>query len=241
MSSVRINMADVTIPPDTPEGTYYLGVEYSSSTDGNSGNNDTDTWDAVVIEVLDDGCSARTLQRLPGELLKEIDALADGLGALSLLRTYRDDVMKNSDFGSKYVEMYYAHTGEISGMLLNDQEFAHASADLLTRLAPKFEAILQGHSASLSDSEQAEIESLLNRVASQASPELKTALKVVRADLSSGRLNSLFGPTDGQPSVASSIDSPRRHRMSVLLGEVGGVALVAGIGLAWLFRRRRVE
>jgi len=52
MSSVRVNMVPVTIPPDTPPGDYWIGVIYDSATDGNSGNNDTDGWDAVHIRVV---------------------------------------------------------------------------------------------------------------------------------------------------------------------------------------------
>jgi len=52
MSSVRVNMVPVTIPPNTPPGDYWIGVIYDSTTDGNSGNNDTDGWDAVHIRVV---------------------------------------------------------------------------------------------------------------------------------------------------------------------------------------------
>ena len=51
MSSVRVNMVQVTIPENTPEGNYWLGLVYDSATDGNSSNNDTDGWDAVQISV----------------------------------------------------------------------------------------------------------------------------------------------------------------------------------------------
>ncbi|HEY7169705.1 MAG TPA: CARDB domain-containing protein [Vicinamibacterales bacterium] len=51
VSSANINMAGVTIPANTPPGTYYLGVIYDNATDGNTGNNDTDGWDALKITV----------------------------------------------------------------------------------------------------------------------------------------------------------------------------------------------
>jgi hypothetical protein len=52
MSTVRVNMVQVTIPYNTPPGSYWLGLEYDSGTDGDASNNDTDTWDAVAIQVL---------------------------------------------------------------------------------------------------------------------------------------------------------------------------------------------
>ncbi len=51
MTSVRINMIQVTIPASTAPGTYWLGVLYDSGTDGNTSNNATNGWDAVRITV----------------------------------------------------------------------------------------------------------------------------------------------------------------------------------------------
>jgi len=51
MSSVRVNMVQVTIPANTPTGDYWIGLVYDSATDGDSSNNDTDGWDAVPIHV----------------------------------------------------------------------------------------------------------------------------------------------------------------------------------------------
>jgi len=41
------------IPIDTPPGDYFIGIELDSSTDSWSSNNDTDTWDAQPITVLE--------------------------------------------------------------------------------------------------------------------------------------------------------------------------------------------
>lgn len=51
LGSVRVNMVQVTIPENTPPGTYWLGVVYDSATDGNSSNNDSSYWDAQEINV----------------------------------------------------------------------------------------------------------------------------------------------------------------------------------------------
>ena len=42
---------NIRIPPNTPPGDYFLGVIYESGTDSNSGNNDTDGWDAARLRV----------------------------------------------------------------------------------------------------------------------------------------------------------------------------------------------
>lgn len=41
------------IPLDTPPGTYWIGVELDTGTDAWASNNDTDTWDAQQITVLE--------------------------------------------------------------------------------------------------------------------------------------------------------------------------------------------
>ena len=51
MSSVRVNMVQVTIPPYMLPDDYWVGVIYDPATDINSGNNDTDGWDAAPITV----------------------------------------------------------------------------------------------------------------------------------------------------------------------------------------------
>lgn len=52
MNSVTVNMIQPTIPYNTPSGTYWLGVVLDPTTDANSSNNDTDTWDATEITVV---------------------------------------------------------------------------------------------------------------------------------------------------------------------------------------------
>ncbi|MCI5146523.1 MAG: hypothetical protein D3923_13605, partial [Candidatus Electrothrix sp. AR3] len=53
MSSLTVNMTDITIPAATPPGDYWIGVIYNSETDVDANNNDTSGWDAVKINVTD--------------------------------------------------------------------------------------------------------------------------------------------------------------------------------------------
>ena len=57
VSSVRVNMVQVTIPVDTPAGDYWIGVIYDDATDGNSDDNDSDGWDAAPITVSAAPCA----------------------------------------------------------------------------------------------------------------------------------------------------------------------------------------
>ena len=62
VESFRVNANSFTIPSNTPQGTYYLGVIYDNATDSNSANNDTDDWDTVEITVdpPSGGCSGES-------------------------------------------------------------------------------------------------------------------------------------------------------------------------------------
>ncbi len=53
MQSVTFNVPAPIIPLDTPPGTYWIGIELDTWADGVSSNNDTDTWDAQQITVLE--------------------------------------------------------------------------------------------------------------------------------------------------------------------------------------------
>ena len=53
MQTRTFNVPAPVIPLDTPPGTYWIGVEIDTGTDSWSTNNDTDTWDAQQVTVLE--------------------------------------------------------------------------------------------------------------------------------------------------------------------------------------------
>ena len=53
MQTRTFNIPAPIIPLDTPAGTYWIGIEIDTGSDGVSSNNDTDTWDAQQITVLE--------------------------------------------------------------------------------------------------------------------------------------------------------------------------------------------
>lgn len=52
MQTRTFNVPAPIIPLDTPPGTYWIGVELDTGADSTSANNDSDTWDAQQITVL---------------------------------------------------------------------------------------------------------------------------------------------------------------------------------------------
>ena len=53
MQTRTFNVPAPIIPLDTPPGTYWIGIEIDSGTDTITANNDTDTWDAQQVTVLE--------------------------------------------------------------------------------------------------------------------------------------------------------------------------------------------
>lgn len=51
MQNVNLNTGNVTIPKNTPSGTYWTGIVVDSGVDANNGNNDSDLWDAQQMTV----------------------------------------------------------------------------------------------------------------------------------------------------------------------------------------------
>jgi len=86
MSSVRVNMAPVTIPINTPPGDYWLGVIYDPATDGNSSNNDTDGWDAVPVHVV-----AETTPPSPNPMTWSIEPYALNTSQIRMVATTASD------------------------------------------------------------------------------------------------------------------------------------------------------
>lgn len=64
MQNLSVNMVNVTIPKNTPTGTYWLGIELDPGTDADDSNNDTDLWDAHqlfvngIVDIVANSCSA---------------------------------------------------------------------------------------------------------------------------------------------------------------------------------------
>jgi hypothetical protein len=66
VSAATIAMAPITIPANTPPGTYYIGVIYDDATDGNIADNDTDGWDALRITVVAPNAADLSVPALSG-------------------------------------------------------------------------------------------------------------------------------------------------------------------------------
>jgi hypothetical protein len=111
-------------------------------------------------------------------------AIADGeQGTLSSLRQYRDKVLIKTPAGREYIKQFYAHAIELTRIMLNKPAIAADAKKTLDSLEPDIRAAAQGKAVTISQAEVRKIISVLNKIGSEASPELSRVIKRVKRDL----------------------------------------------------------
>lgn len=114
---------------------------------------------------------------------------------LSLLRSFRDEIITNDDLGRDYLFLLYSNSVEIATLLIQYPSILAEAGRVIDELLPGVQARLEGKKMSLSGEQAAHIESLLNHLEVKTSPQLKKAIKKVRGDLREGILFKQFGFT----------------------------------------------
>jgi hypothetical protein len=103
-------------------------------------------------------------------------ALNNDRGQLSVLRDFRDNVLKKSVLGFGMAVMYYKYSPEVVSMLRADEDLREETRQLLTELVPEIQSVTEGGNMAITDAQLANIKALAGKIASQASPDLKEAL-----------------------------------------------------------------
>ena len=139
---------------------------------------------------------------------------------LSLLRSFRDEVLAESEVGREYTFMLYNNSLEILILLILDPSLTKETKEVIDELLPGIESLLEGKKTrkkkkavidkllsgkqslrkskkiSLSKEQIANIESLAKHFDKKAlSPKLKRAIRRVRRDLRKGILFKQFDIT----------------------------------------------
>ena len=115
---------------------------------------------------------------------------------LSLLRKFRDEVLVDSEVGRDYIFLLYSNSIEIAILLIQYPSLIQNTKEVVDELLPGVESLLDGGGEmTLSKKSLADVESLLTKFETKASPWLKTAIKKVRKDLREGELFSQFRKT----------------------------------------------
>jgi len=115
---------------------------------------------------------------------------------LSLLRSFRDGVLAESEVGREYIFMLYNNSLEILIFLIRDPSLTKETKEVIDELLPGIQSLLEGKKMSLSEEKTDHLELLFKHFDKKAfSPQLKRAIKKVRRDLSEGILFEQLGVT----------------------------------------------
>ena len=115
---------------------------------------------------------------------------------LSILRKFRDEVLVDSEVGRDYIFLLYSNSIEIAILLIQHPSLIQNTKEVIGELLPGVESLLDGGGEmTLSKKSLADVELLLTKFETKASPWLKTAIKKARKDLREGELFSQFGKT----------------------------------------------
>jgi len=113
---------------------------------------------------------------------------------LSLLRSFRDGVLAESEVGREYIFMLYNNSLEILILLIQDPSLTKETKEVIDELLPGIQSLLEGKKISLSEEKTDHLESLFKHFDKKTfNPQLKRAIKKVRRDLSEGILFKQLG------------------------------------------------
>lgn len=102
---------------------------------------------------------------------------------LDILRRFRDEVLAASPVGSRYIELYYEHTREVTWLLLSDSTLRSRAREVIEELVPGIRGLLSdgtGQEIVLTEDMMEDIESLLDDLAARGSLELRATIGEVK-------------------------------------------------------------
>ena len=107
---------------------------------------------------------------------------------LSLLRSFRDEVIARNEVVRNYVSLLYQNSSEIAGLLIKHPVLCLETRKLVEVLLPSVEYFFKTETLTLTATQEDIVESFLNQFETQVSPKLKGIIQNFRKDLRDGRL-----------------------------------------------------
>lgn len=107
----------------------------------------------------------------------------DNIEDLNTLRNFRDNVLCTNPLSKTYVDRLYDRSHEVALILLSDRDLMEQAREVMGLLLPEIEYALQDGVVVISEDKLREINLLLNSFAKKASPELRSLIKNVKAEL----------------------------------------------------------
>jgi hypothetical protein len=103
--------------------------------------------------------------------------------ALELSRSYRNNVLNNTERGRRYTQLYYKHSPEAVRIMLLHPSLMLRARDTLERYTPVLGSMTDGKAGVLTEGDLDEIDGLLKAFAEHGSRALKESLEGLRQDL----------------------------------------------------------
>ena len=112
---------------------------------------------------------------------------------LPTLYRFRDEVLAQSVAGRRYISQYYKHAKEGTRLLLRHPELLLQTGQVLMRILPAIESVVDDTPASLSVADVEDIDTLLKTIDFKSSHRLRRMVRQLRSDLRSGSLLPVMG------------------------------------------------
>ena len=156
---------------------------------------------AVAIIVLSLSCFAGA----PGNTYAGVDAVTQATASfwpqsyakiwgekknanLLILRTFRNEVLNNTEAGREVTHLLYDNSLELSLLLVLNPKLSQQAKAVADELLPGIEALLYNGEAVISQKAVEDMVSLLDQFAAKGSPKLQKDLRHIREILCAGAL-----------------------------------------------------
>lgn len=120
---------------------------------------------------------------------------AENAQSVAQLRALRDQVLANSDLGRRYTESYYKFSPEAFRIMTSHPELFETTGALLDRVGPLVAERLATGQVAVDELLLKDVDALLESVGDLASPEMRTAVELIRGHLADGEIMRSFGFT----------------------------------------------
>jgi hypothetical protein len=107
---------------------------------------------------------------------------------VSLLRTFRNELVDRNEVVRNYVSLLYQHSSEVAGVFIKHPLLCLETRKLVEALLPSIGSFLETEKLVLTANQKDRVESFLNHFELKVTPELKGIIQDFRKDLRDGRL-----------------------------------------------------
>jgi len=122
-----------------------------------------------------------------------VSGVPDGASILQTLYSFRDNVLRQSDQGSAYIDMFYKNSYEASWALLRNANLRFRVALMLWRQQGTIQAVIQHRPAAVSSWDLAEVDNLIGSFLQSASTGFAKDLNTIRQGLRDRTILAQYG------------------------------------------------